>query len=614
MQRAAGAVPFQAGQAETFRHHALTGKGCIAVQQQWQHRPAVHAALAVRHAELVLLGSRLAEHDGVDDLQMRRIGGQRQVHIVAVEFAVGGSAEMVFDVAGAFHFVRREGATLEFVEDRPVRLAHHLGQHIEPAAMGHAEHDFPHAQRAAALDDLLQRRDQRFAAVQTEALGAGIFDVEELLEPLRLNQLVEDRLLAFVGEGDFLVRPLDALLDPAFFGRIGNVHELHAQRRAIGSPQDFQHLRYGGEVQPQHHVEEDAAVVVGLREAVGMRVQFLVVAQRRNAERVEVGMQVAAHAIGADHHDGADRIARRAEQFVAAQIDAAGLRPGLDFFADVALHLQPVAVEGGNQLAVDRDRPARLPPGRAARLAQHVGPVVLQVLEKGLPAGLHRRRVFLVAGVKLFEIGGIAAVKEGGALEGFIRLLPCHRTPRSCPQPRASSKAAPAPRAGPASTHLAAGKGPSGRIRASTFQNLNQSPAQFCRRWRNCDAGRLHCRNLVFRAALAAGDDRPGMAHAPARRRRAPGDEADGRLGPAAPGFIGQELRRVLLRRTADFADHDDRLRRRIGQEQFQDIDEFRALDRVATDADGRRLAEAFLAGLIDCLIGKRARSRDNPD
>ena len=62
-------------------------------------------------------------------------------------------------------------------------------------------HDFLHAEIAAALDDLLERRDQRFGAVEAEALGAGVFDVEEFLEAFRLDQLVEDGALAFAGEG-----------------------------------------------------------------------------------------------------------------------------------------------------------------------------------------------------------------------------------------------------------------------------------------------------------------------------------------------------------------------------------------------------------------------------
>ena len=126
---------------------------------------------------------------------------------------------MIFDVAGAIDLVGRGRAALELVEDDPVRLAHHLAQHVEPAAMGHAERDFLQAELAAALDDLLERRDHRLGAVEAEALGAGIFHVEEILEALGLDQLVEDRALAFLGELDFLVGPLDALLNPGLLGR-----------------------------------------------------------------------------------------------------------------------------------------------------------------------------------------------------------------------------------------------------------------------------------------------------------------------------------------------------------------------------------------------------------
>ena len=90
---------------------------------------------------LVLLGAHLAEHHRVDDLEMRRVGGERQVHLVAVELAVGRGAEVILHVAGALDVVGRRRAALELVEDRAVRLAHHLRQHVEPAAMRHADHD-----------------------------------------------------------------------------------------------------------------------------------------------------------------------------------------------------------------------------------------------------------------------------------------------------------------------------------------------------------------------------------------------------------------------------------------------------------------------------------------
>src|SRR6266478_9823906 len=85
-------------------------------------------------------------------------------------------------LARAFDRVGVDRAALEFMEQRAVRLAHHLGQHVEAAAMRHAHHDFLHAEIAAALDDLFERWDKRFGAVETEALGAGEFDVAEFLK------------------------------------------------------------------------------------------------------------------------------------------------------------------------------------------------------------------------------------------------------------------------------------------------------------------------------------------------------------------------------------------------------------------------------------------------
>ena len=103
MHRAAGAVAAQAGEAETFRHHALPGKRRIAVNEQRHH----HGAVFRRGAELILLGAHLAEHHRIDDFQMRRIGGERQMHLVVVELAVRRGAEVIFDVARAFDLVGR---------------------------------------------------------------------------------------------------------------------------------------------------------------------------------------------------------------------------------------------------------------------------------------------------------------------------------------------------------------------------------------------------------------------------------------------------------------------------------------------------------------------------
>lgn len=134
---------------------------------------------------------------------------------------------MILDVARALDLVGIARAALELVEQRHERLHQQVAQNVEASAMGHAEHDLANPQGAAALGDLFERRDHRLPAIDAEALGAGVLDVQEVLEAFRLEQLVEDGALAGLAEIDGLPRPLDARLDPGLLLRVGDVHELH---------------------------------------------------------------------------------------------------------------------------------------------------------------------------------------------------------------------------------------------------------------------------------------------------------------------------------------------------------------------------------------------------
>ncbi|MHC2277016.1 hypothetical protein ACVME8_003627 [Bradyrhizobium diazoefficiens] len=405
---AAGAVALQVRQTEAFRDHALAGERGVAVHQQ-RHDGDAHIR---RIAVLVLLGADLAEHDGIDDLEMRGIGGQRQMDAVAVELAVRGGAEMILDVAGAFDRVRVGRAALELVEQRAVGLAHHLGQHVEAAAMRHAQHDFLHAEIAAALDDLLERGDQGFSTVETETLGAGKLGIAELFEAFGFDQLGQDGSAALAGEGDFLIGPLDALLDPGLLRGIADMHELDAERLAVGALADRGDLAQRAVFEAEHVIEEDLAVKIGLAEAVGARVELFAVARRLDAERIELGVEVAAHAVGADQHQGADRVARRLEQIGGGDIGALGLRLGGDLAADRLLDLGPIAVEGGGQVVLRRQRPVGALPGRALGVPADVVRLVLQALEELLPLGVDRGRVLLVAGVDFVDVGGVGALQK----------------------------------------------------------------------------------------------------------------------------------------------------------------------------------------------------------
>src|SRR6185295_5568115 len=102
------------------------------------------------------------------------------------------------------------------------------------------------------------------------------------------------------------------------------------------------------------------------------------------------------------------------------------------------------------------------------------------------------------------------------------------------------------------------------------------------------------------------------MAHSAPRRGSTTCDEANAWLLPPALCLIAQKLCSVFFGRTANLADHNQRLGFLVTEEHFEDVDEFSAFDRIAADADTSRLSEAFSGGLENRFICKRAGPRNN--
>ena len=127
---------------------------------------------------------------------------------------------MIFHIARAFNIIGLRRAALKFMKQSLKRLGHHIGQHIQPTAMRHAQHDFFHAQITAALNHLLKCRYQSLAAIQPKTFRAGIFDINKLLEALRLNQFLENRLFTHISKRHFLIGAFNAFLQPGFFFRV----------------------------------------------------------------------------------------------------------------------------------------------------------------------------------------------------------------------------------------------------------------------------------------------------------------------------------------------------------------------------------------------------------
>jgi hypothetical protein len=117
---------------------------------------------------------------------------------------------VVLHVARARLRADRDGS-LELAEDLAVGLAGDVGEHVEAAAVGHADRA-PSRPARRALQDLVEQRDERLAALEREALLADVLGLQERLEGLGLVELVEDAQLLVVAR--LLVLDLDVVLEP----------------------------------------------------------------------------------------------------------------------------------------------------------------------------------------------------------------------------------------------------------------------------------------------------------------------------------------------------------------------------------------------------------------
>src|SRR4029077_14038019 len=122
--------------------------------------------------------------DGVDRLEMTRVGAEGEMHPTApARRVIARVAEGVFPVAAAGRRLGEEGA-LELGEDRLVRLAEYVGEHVQAAAVGRAEDHLLDTQRPAVLYQRVEERDQRVATLERETLRGRVAALEELLQSL----------------------------------------------------------------------------------------------------------------------------------------------------------------------------------------------------------------------------------------------------------------------------------------------------------------------------------------------------------------------------------------------------------------------------------------------
>ena len=173
---------------------------------------------------------------GFDRLEVRRVRRQRDRKADARPAdELSRRAEVVLHVAGALGGGRVEVA-LELPEDLAERLADQVGQHVEPAPVGHAQHRLLVAGRRRRVEDLVEQRDEALGPLQPEPLMAGVLGVQEALEGLRRIEPVED--VQLLGRCQRTAAPPPPALDPRLLVGLLDVHVLDADAPAVRVTQD----------------------------------------------------------------------------------------------------------------------------------------------------------------------------------------------------------------------------------------------------------------------------------------------------------------------------------------------------------------------------------------
>ena len=127
-----------------------------------------------------------------------------------------------------------------------------------------------------------------------------------------MNDFGEDRLLAFGRELNRLFLALDPGLDEAAFLDLVDVHVLEADVCTVSRLQHPHDLANRRLLETQRSAHPDWPVEIRFREAMIFGGEVGRDVRASQAKRVELGREVAAHAIGADQHHCPDAVLRGA--------------------------------------------------------------------------------------------------------------------------------------------------------------------------------------------------------------------------------------------------------------------------------------------------------------
>ena len=352
--------------------------------------------LAGGRAVIGLRRARLALDDRVDELEVARVRDERNRDLAALRLADALGAEVVLHVARAALQVGRDGLedalALELAQDRVDLAAHRMGEHVEPAAVRHAEHDAPRPVVGRQLDRLVEHRDHDVEPFDRKLLLPQEGSAQIALEALDVRQAAEKGLLLLGCERAPERAGLDRFAQPEPLLVARDVLQLERHRPAVRLAQDRQRLdqRLRLDVEAQD-ARRDAGHELGRQPRLEpVRVERGV-AGRLRAERVEACGEMAVGAMRLDQ--GHPRRDSAEQQAVGRRFSLAGRhrRGG-----------RRRAVSIGHAVGVELAQP----PKQREVLEERLG----VRLEERPPLRIHRLGSSEVVGEELLDEAGVQIV------------------------------------------------------------------------------------------------------------------------------------------------------------------------------------------------------------
>ena len=199
VERPAGGVAVDRVEVERLGDDALASERRVAVDEDRERDRRVVDAAGAR--PIRLLRPRMALDDGVDRLQVARVRGEGHLDVAGAGLPRLGGGEVVLDIARSALRIGDEGVdgalALELAQDRGVRAADRVREHVEPPAMCDPDHDLVRAPGGSKLDREVQHRDERVEALDGELLLPDERAPQVRLEGLDLRESEEESPLLF---------------------------------------------------------------------------------------------------------------------------------------------------------------------------------------------------------------------------------------------------------------------------------------------------------------------------------------------------------------------------------------------------------------------------------